>query len=61
MSREQARTLDNATAAARLAAAGKADLSIAERLYTRARLDGVPRDELAPARRYLRAARAMEA
>lgn len=60
MSREQVRTLANATEAARLALAGKADLAVAERLYQRARRDGIARTDLVTARRYLAAARRVE-
>ena len=60
MSREQSRTLSNVNEAARLAAAGKCDLDLAERLYQRARRDGIDRADLSTARRYLSVARAAD-
>lgn len=54
------RLLECAINAAREAASGRVDIETAERVYRGARKAGVPRDELAPARRFIGAARRNE-
>jgi hypothetical protein len=60
MSRSQHHLLSNATEAAREAAAGRADLATAERIYSAARNAGIDRADLSTARRYLSVARAAD-
>lgn len=54
------RLLECAINAAREAASGRTDIETAERVYRGARKAGVPRDQLAPARRFIGAARRNE-
>lgn len=56
MSQSQSRLCECAINAAREAAAGRTDVETAERVYRGARRAGVPRDQLAPARRFIAAA-----
>lgn len=60
MSSSQLRIMECAINAAREAAAGRIDVATAERVYRGAKLAGVDRDHLAPARRFIAAARRAE-